>query len=249
MIKYEFNKLRDFFVLKTIFSMLITWFIQPLVCGCYLPRAQGQFYKNLRAWINYYIHRVDRGFIRVKSSVSFAKPAIWRGTGTSWPHDQISRARIRSIALSTGIWPGPLDPDPMIRSTHRGPHTWFNPHHSISHQRSTFNTRRGMKRFNRICSSSIRRPCPTRIPIDPSPVAPLYIHGGPWPAEARFAFKCSDFQINKRYTMLGLQRTNGRPYSSDLVAKGPRHDELRIATNRRLRWAILGTPSTPVTKV
>jgi hypothetical protein len=76
--------------------------------------------------------------------------------------------------------------------------------------------------FNRVHSSCIRRPWPNHLPTDSSLAAPPDIHNGPWPTEARFVFQCSDYQINMHYTMLGLRRTNGWPYSPDLATTGPR---------------------------
>jgi hypothetical protein len=48
-INYELNKFHKLFLTKNYFPILITWFIQPLGCGRYLPGVRGPFCKNLRA--------------------------------------------------------------------------------------------------------------------------------------------------------------------------------------------------------
>jgi hypothetical protein len=69
-------------------------------------------------------------------------------------------------------------------------------------------------------------------------------HGGPWPAEARFAPQCTNYPIDWCKTMLGLQQTNGESYREQLSTQEarPRHyaaQQRSPTTTRNRRCSVI----------
>jgi hypothetical protein len=88
------------FILKIISELNFLGFINCLDCA---PKTEKRRGLGARIHKAQYNHAVDRGLVSQKSRASNAKSPSQRGTGHSEPHDQISRAGIRSIVLYTGI--------------------------------------------------------------------------------------------------------------------------------------------------